>query len=103
MGRTGKRLGKENVSWWPAVKNYLQTTPHDYVSSKQIIAEAKMLGRTRRDRVLARSPHCPHPATLSRFLSRNENVVRKKVESVSVVGSKMNIYVFRWSPKERKD
>ena len=96
MGRMSRRLGKENVSWWPAVRNYLQTTPHDYVSAKQIIAEATMLGNTRKNKILARSPHCPHPVTLGKFLGRNKNVVRKRVKSTSVSGAVGQIYLYRW-------
>lgn len=96
MGNRGRRLGKKNVSWWPAVRNYLQNDAQGYVSTKQIIAEATLLGHTRRDRILARSTHCPHPTTLTKFLNRQPEVRRKKVKSICTSGTPVKIYVYRW-------
>ena len=97
MGRGSRRLGRTgNVSWWPAVREYLKTQG-DYVSCRKIIGEARMI---KRNKSLASSPHCPHTTTMSKFLKREPSVIHRKTTYSTLSGARGICWEFRWDGDE---
>ena len=97
MGRMSRRIGRTgNVSWWPAVREYLKAQ-EDYAPGKQIIGEAQML---KSKKLLASSLHCPQSTTMSKFLKREPNVINRKTTYLTVTGARGVCWEFKWDGDE---
>jgi hypothetical protein len=81
MGKKGEK------AWWPAVKRYLEQKQGRAVSVKDIIAETYMIGSFDKsgravtastNKLLCKSPMCPLPMQLARYLTTRKEVKRKK-------------------------